>query len=224
MPPLVGALLKNWQDVSLFEARVHAEGAQPLRNRSAPVTLGACAGSPGCRSALEHEEDLARCRRRRTLEPARHLGARARRHGAYIETAAAPARPSHRCPPSPVLDAASRGDRLSSYHDIVPAVERLEIGYTWYAASRQRSAVNTTAKLLLMACLRDPGRAAGGLAHRQLHNFASQRAIERLGAKQDGRAASPRAAPRRHGARHRDVQPGRRRMAGGQGAPALADS
>ena len=39
---------------------------------------------------------------------------------------------------------------MTSYHDIVPAVERLEIGYTWYAKSRQRSHVNTECKLLLM--------------------------------------------------------------------------
>ena len=38
----------------------------------------------------------------------------------------------------------------TSYHDIVPAVERVEIGYTWYARRMQRSAVNTTAKLLLL--------------------------------------------------------------------------
>ena len=50
-----------------------------------------------------------------------------------------------------VLDATS-GEVIgsSSYHDIVPAVERLEIGYTWYAKSRQRTHVNTSAKLLLM--------------------------------------------------------------------------
>jgi len=38
----------------------------------------------------------------------------------------------------------------SSYHDILPAVKRVEIGYTWYGKSSQRSHVNTTAKLLLM--------------------------------------------------------------------------
>ena len=37
----------------------------------------------------------------------------------------------------------------TSYHDIVPAIGRLEIGYTWYAKSRQRSHVNTSCKLLL---------------------------------------------------------------------------
>src|SRR3954471_9016125 len=50
-----------------------------------------------------------------------------------------------------VLDART-GDVIgsSSYHDIVPAVERLEIGYTWYAKSRQGTHVNASAKLLLM--------------------------------------------------------------------------
>ncbi|MDP3250036.1 MAG: GNAT family N-acetyltransferase, partial [Polaromonas sp.] len=37
----------------------------------------------------------------------------------------------------------------SSYHDILPAVHRVEIGYTWYAARCQRTHVNTTCKLLL---------------------------------------------------------------------------
>jgi RimJ/RimL family protein N-acetyltransferase len=34
----------------------------------------------------------------------------------------------------------------TSYHDIVPGVDRVEIGYTWYAQSRQRSHVNTSCK------------------------------------------------------------------------------
>ena len=38
----------------------------------------------------------------------------------------------------------------SSYHDILPAVKRVEIGYTWYAKRCQRTHVNTTCKLLLM--------------------------------------------------------------------------
>lgn len=74
----------------------------------------------------------------------------------------------------------------TSYHDIVPAVERLEIGWTWYAASRQRSAANTTAKLLLMAHAFDTlgARLVGWRTDN--YNFASQRAIERLGARRDG--------------------------------------
>ena len=51
-----------------------------------------------------------------------------------------------------VIDAAS-GEVLgtTSYHDVVPAIGRLEIGYTWYAKRCQRSHVNTTCKLLLLA-------------------------------------------------------------------------
>ena len=74
----------------------------------------------------------------------------------------------------------------TSYHDIVPAIRRLEIGYTWYAKSMQRTHVNTSAKLLMMA------HAFGTLGCHVVgwrtdnFNFASQRAIERLGAKKDG--------------------------------------
>lgn len=74
----------------------------------------------------------------------------------------------------------------SSYHDIVPAVDRLEIGYTWYAKRRQRSDINTRAKLLLMAHAFDQlGAKLVGWRTDHL-NFASQAAIERLGARKDG--------------------------------------
>ena len=74
----------------------------------------------------------------------------------------------------------------SSYHDIVPAVNRLEIGYTWYAQSVQRSHVNTTIKLMLMThAFETLGCALVGW-RTDNYNFASQRAIERLGAKKDG--------------------------------------
>ena len=74
----------------------------------------------------------------------------------------------------------------SSYHDIVPAVDRLEIGYTWYAKSRQRSHVNASAKLLLMTHAFETlgARLVGWRTDN--YNFASQRAIERLGARKDG--------------------------------------
>ena len=74
----------------------------------------------------------------------------------------------------------------SSYHDIVPAVERLEIGYTWYAKSRQRTHVNASAKLLLMTHAFETlgARLVGWRTDN--FNFASQRAIERLGARKDG--------------------------------------
>ena len=72
------------------------------------------------------------------------------------------------------------------YHDIVPAVDRLEIGYTWYARSRQRSHVNTTCKLLLLQHAFETlgARLVGWRTDN--FNFASQKAIERLGARKDG--------------------------------------
>ena len=74
----------------------------------------------------------------------------------------------------------------TSYHDIVPALDRVEIGYTWYAKSRQRSHVNTTCKRLLLAHAFDTlGCAVVGFRTDNF-NHASQRAIERLGAKRDG--------------------------------------
>lgn len=72
------------------------------------------------------------------------------------------------------------------YHDIVAAIDRVEIGYTWYAARWQRSHVNTATKLLLLAhAFEGLGCAVVGLRTDNF-NFASQRAIEALGAKRDG--------------------------------------
>ena len=87
-----------------------------------------------------------------------------------------------------VVQDASSGKVLgcSSYHDILPAVKRVEIGYTWYAHSVQRTHVNTACKLLLM------NHAFETLACHVVgwrtdnFNFASQAAIERLGARKDG--------------------------------------
>jgi RimJ/RimL family protein N-acetyltransferase len=80
------------------------------------------------------------------------------------------------------------GDIVGStrYHDIVPAIDRVEIGYTWYAARWQRSHVNTACKLLLLQHAFDTlGCLVVGLRTDNF-NFASQRAIESLGAKKDG--------------------------------------
>ena len=72
------------------------------------------------------------------------------------------------------------------YHDIAPAIDRVEIGYTWYAQSRQRTSVNTVCKLLLLEYAFDAlGCKAVGL-RTDGFNFRSQRAIEALGAKKDG--------------------------------------
>jgi N-acetyltransferase len=82
------------------------------------------------------------------------------------------------------------------YHDIVTAVDRVEVGYTWYARSAQRTAVNTECKLLLLShAFEALGCAVVGLRTDNF-NHASQRAIERLGARKDGVI--------RHHARRRD--------------------
>jgi N-acetyltransferase len=72
------------------------------------------------------------------------------------------------------------------YHDIVPAVERLEIGYTWYGNRWQRSHVNTSCKLLLMTHAFETLGAKLVGWRTDNFNHASQRAIERLGARKDG--------------------------------------
>ncbi len=72
------------------------------------------------------------------------------------------------------------------YHDIVPSVGRVEIGYTWYSASRQRSHVNSACKLLLLSHAFDT-LGCGVVGFRTDNfNFRSQQAIEALGAKKDG--------------------------------------
>jgi len=104
----------------------------------------------------------------------------------YIASALKGQRDGHMMP-WVVRDAAS-GAVLGStrYHDIVPAIDRVEIGYTWYAQSRQRTHVNTTCKLLLLAhAFETLGCQVVGLRTDNF-NFRSQRAIEGLGAKKDG--------------------------------------
>jgi RimJ/RimL family protein N-acetyltransferase len=113
---------------------------------------------------------------------------------AYVAAALAGQQEGHMLP-FVVVDAASgRVIGSTRYHDIVPAVERLEIGYTWYGRSWQRTHVNTTCKLMLMQhAFETLGAKAVGW-RTDNYNFASQRAIERLGAKKDGvlRHHSPR--------------------------------
>ena len=72
------------------------------------------------------------------------------------------------------------------YHDIIADIDRVEIGYTWYAQRFQRTHVNTACKLLLFThAFETLGCKVVGLRTDNF-NFASQRAIEALGAKKDG--------------------------------------
>jgi N-acetyltransferase len=152
---------------------------QPVTLERAPVRLVPL--------ALEHEEglkaaaadgELWNLRVTSVPEPAQTR--------AYIEQALAQREAGNRLAFA-VLDSAT--DKVlgsSSYHDIVPALDRVEIGYTWYAQSVQRSAVNTTAKLLLLQHAFDTLGAQLVGWRTDNYNFASQRAIERLGARKDG--------------------------------------
>lgn len=114
----------------------------------------------------------------------------------YIAAAMAGEREGHMLPWA-VRDLAS--DTIvgsTRYHDIVTAVDRVEIGYTWYSASRQRSHVNSACKLLLLThAFETLGCGLVGFRTDNF-NFGSQRAIEALGAKKDGVL--------RHHARRRD--------------------
>ena len=104
----------------------------------------------------------------------------------YIEDALAMREAGNRFPFVAVEAATGKVIGSSSYHDIVPALKRVEIGWTWYAKSVQRSHVNTTCKLLLMThAFEVLGCHVVGWRTDNF-NFASQAAIERLGAKKDG--------------------------------------
>ena len=105
---------------------------------------------------------------------------------AYIEAALAGLAAGHMLPWA-VRELAT-GDIAGStrYHDIVPAADRVEIGYTWYAQRWQRTAVNTACKLLLLTHAFESLRCAVVGLRTDNFNFASQRAIEALGAKNDG--------------------------------------
>jgi RimJ/RimL family protein N-acetyltransferase len=105
---------------------------------------------------------------------------------AYIATALQGQRDGHMLPwvvrdlPTGAIVGSTR------YHDIVPPIDRVEIGYTWYAERCQRTHVNTTCKLLLIAhAFETLGCKVVGLRTDNF-NFRSQRAIEGLGARKDG--------------------------------------
>lgn len=105
---------------------------------------------------------------------------------AYIDTALKGREEGHRFAFAVVDETTGQVLGSSSFHDIVPAVRRVEIGYTWYRQSVQRSHVNTTCKLLLMGHAFDMLDCHVVGWRTDNYNFASQRAIERLGARKDG--------------------------------------
>lgn len=104
----------------------------------------------------------------------------------YIETALAGYQAGHMLPWA--VRELTTGKIVGStrYHDVIANIDRVEIGYTWYAKSWQKSHVNTVCKLLLLAHAFDTlGCKVVGLRTDNF-NFNSQKAIEGLGAKKDG--------------------------------------
>lgn len=105
---------------------------------------------------------------------------------AYITTSLQGQTAGHRQPWAVIDEANKKIIGCTSYHDIMAEIDRVEIGYTWYAKSTQRTHVNTACKLLLMThAFETLGCKVVGW-RTDILNFASQRAIERLGAKRDG--------------------------------------
>lgn len=104
----------------------------------------------------------------------------------YIEDALAMREAGNRFAFAVLEEATGKVLGTSSYHDILPAVKRVEIGYTWYAKSAQRSHVNSTCKLLLMTHAFETLDCHVVGWRTDNFNHASQAAIERLGAKKDG--------------------------------------
>ena len=104
----------------------------------------------------------------------------------YIEDALRMREEGHRFAFAVTDEATGRVIGSTSYHDIVPVLKRVEIGYTWYAKSAQRTHVNTTCKLLMMGHAFDTLQCNVVGWRTDNFNFASQAAIERLGARKDG--------------------------------------
>jgi N-acetyltransferase len=105
---------------------------------------------------------------------------------AYIETALKQRKEGSRLPFAVIDVASGKVIGSTSYHDVIENIRRVEIGYTWYAKSVQRSSVNTLSKLMLMTHAFETLQCPVVGWRTDNFNFASQRAIEKLGARRDG--------------------------------------
>jgi RimJ/RimL family protein N-acetyltransferase len=72
------------------------------------------------------------------------------------------------------------------YTNATPEHRRLEIGYTWYSQTFQKTYVNSECKLLLLTHAFEVLKAVAVEFRTHWYNLASRNAIARLGAKQDG--------------------------------------
>lgn len=74
----------------------------------------------------------------------------------------------------------------TSYYDVIAQIPRLEIGYTWYSQSAQRTRINSTCKFMLLKYAFEMLGCYVVGWQTDVINIRSQTAIERLGAKRDG--------------------------------------
>lgn len=74
----------------------------------------------------------------------------------------------------------------TTFANINPEHRRVEIGYTWYAKSAQRTPINTEIKLMMLAYAFEEKKCIAVEFYTHWFNHQSRAAIERLGAKLDG--------------------------------------
>lgn len=91
--------------------------------------------------------------------------------------------------------AGSRAVGMTTFCNIDQDNRHVEIGHTWLSRGVQRTAVNTAAKLLLLAHAFETCQAIAVELRTAWHNRQSRAAIERLGAKQDGVLRNHRLGP-----------------------------
>ena len=97
--------------------------------------------------------------------------------------------------PFTVFDAAGKIAGMTTYMNIDAANRRVEIGSTWYAKRVQRTPLNTQCKLLLLQHAFETINCIAVEFRTHFFNHQSRRAIERLGAKQDGILRNHQIAP-----------------------------
>jgi N-acetyltransferase len=89
--------------------------------------------------------------------------------------------------PFAVIEAPTgRAAGMTTYMNLDQVNQRLEIGYTWYRATVQRTALNTECKLLLLTHAFEQLDCIAVEFRTHFFNHQSRRGIERLGAKLDG--------------------------------------
>ncbi|MBR0972747.1 MULTISPECIES: GNAT family N-acetyltransferase [Bradyrhizobium] len=97
--------------------------------------------------------------------------------------------------PFTVFDAGGNIVGMTTYMNIDAANRRVEIGSTWYGKSAQRGPLNTQCKLLLLRHAFETLDCIAVEFRTHFFNHQSRRAIERLGAKQDGILRSHQVTP-----------------------------